>query len=431
MAFTSLVFYLFAVLVRPHEWGIIANEDSSIIRNSLVLCLLAFIFQKNKNLTAPQLPLMLALVLLIFISVATSGWVGGGIIQAEKFLRTAFIPFLMISSIVDSLKKQYIFFALIIFAAMLMVVNGIVQINNDLGIGLMGNRIYTNGSELRITYLGFLSDPNDLGMFLVMSLPLFFFFNEKIPAVLSPITWLSVPLLLYGMYLTNSRGTLLAGLSLLFFWFWRKYGTVKSIYASLPISPAILYIMSSFREIDVTEENAQGRLEAWYEGFQMFRESPIFGIGHEGFTDYYRLTAHNSFVLAFAELGIVGCLTWVGLLVVSIMILHAIAKQQYLPDQFSMNDRRCTLARDESRVANAMLYSFAAYMVSGFFLSRTYVPILYLFLGMCAATYGRVRKAFPEIEANHFFDIKRAIKYTFVITFSGIIGVNLLLKLFL
>ena len=56
----------------------------------------------------------------------------------------------------------------------------------------------------------------------------------------------------------------------------------------------------------------------------MFKSAPVFGIGFNGFTDQYEITAHNSFVLCLAELGILGSTLWMALLVTTTMGLNRI-----------------------------------------------------------------------------------------------------------
>ena len=58
------------------------------------------------------------------------------------------------------------------------------------------------------------------------------------------------------------------------------------------------------------DESNAGRLDAWSAGLGMFRQQPFFGVGYNMFTDHNEITAHNSFVLCFAELGLFGYFIW-------------------------------------------------------------------------------------------------------------------------
>jgi hypothetical protein len=100
------------------------------------------------------------------------------------------------------------------------------------------------------------------------------------------------------------------------------------------------------------------------------------------FTDDYPLTAHNSFVLAFAELGIVGYVFWVGLLYVSFKTFSIIQKHdpRLAPYAFGLQ---------------AGLVGFAA---AAFFLSRTYILLPYLLVALSAAMLGVARRTNPECD---------------------------------
>ena len=82
--------------------------------------------------------------------------------------------------------------------------------------------------------------------------------------------------------------------------------------------------------------------------------------------------------------------------------------------------------RAESLIAIALLYCLIAYMVSGFFLSRTYVPVLYLYLGMASACFGRVSRILPKNVP--IFDAQQVAKISVGVTVGGIFAVYLLIK---
>jgi O-antigen ligase len=117
------------------------------------------------------------------------------------------------------------------------------------------------------------------------------------------------------------------------------------------------------------------RLDFWSDGLGMFKSSPIWGIGFNGFIENSGVTAHNSFLLCAVELGLIGCFLWVGLLLVSLWQLHGVATSGVAGDP-----------DPELRSwANGVLFALVAFLIPGFFLSETYAPMLYLLLGMSAA----------------------------------------------
>jgi hypothetical protein len=74
----------------------------------------------------------------------------------------------------------------------------------------------------------------------------------------------------------------------------------------------------------ISAADGADRLEAWANGLEMFKSAPLFGIGFNAFTDLYEITAHNSFVLCLAELGLLGSTLWLALLVTTTTGLNRI-----------------------------------------------------------------------------------------------------------
>jgi O-antigen ligase len=107
----------------------------------------------------------------------------------------------------------------------------------------------------------------------------------------------------------------------------------------------------------------------------MLRRQPLFGVGYNSFTDHHDLTAHNSFVLCFAELGLIGYFTWLALIVTAFRDVNQVAA---LPGKG---------AEVVSRFYAAMLRSsLLGFLTCAFFLSRTYTPPLFLLLALCIVT---------------------------------------------
>ena len=70
---------------------------------------------------------------------------------------------------------------------------------------------------------------------------------------------------------------------------------------------------SRMANLDASESSAQGRVQSWAEGLQMFKSHPLFGVGFGRYTDFNRLVAHNSFVHTLGELGFLGAFAFVGM----------------------------------------------------------------------------------------------------------------------
>ncbi len=412
--------------MRPHEWGFVGLVETPLIRITLFICAVFFLVQRQKNLDLPQTRFMLLLTLAILLSLVFSGWLGSIVVYGQNFIQQSLAPFILLTTLLDNRKKLVVILVIILITSMIMVLNGYYQTVDPDGIGLIGNPAYRNQDFLRITYVGFFNDPNDLGMFLVMTIPIVFFLKAKTPRIFRLPFWGALLAILYGIYLTNSRGTLVAAICLCGYWFWTTYGTKKTIWASAIFLPVIVVVLSKFRTITTEEESAEGRLEAWYEGYQMLTSNPLFGVGYAQFLEYHFRTAHNSFVLAFSELGMFGLFAWCALLTSTMIILFRIAKKSYLPAGMSHDDPRYKEAHEESLLATMFIYIFIAYFGSAFFLSRTYVPFLYFMLGIATSSMARIRKVHPDM--RNLYDYRELLKFSGFVAVGGIAGIYVLLK---
>jgi O-antigen ligase len=134
------------------------------------------------------------------------------------------------------------------------------------------------------------------------------------------------------------------------------------------------------------ERSAEERIEAWQVGLQLLQWRPLSGAGFGNFTDHNPLTAHNSFVLGFSELGLIGYFFWIALLVLAYKGLSRPL------DALS----RLAPSSDEHRIATLMRASLVGFLACAWFLSRTYAPSLFFMLGLCVAGGWVARQAIPD-----------------------------------
>jgi O-antigen ligase len=244
----------------------------------------------------------------------------------------------------------------------------------------------TSGTSLwRVRGLGILNDPNDLGQAIVMCLPLLFA-GWRARRLLRNLLWVVAPgaLLVYTVYLTHSRGALVGVGVLLLYALRNRLGTVRAaLVAVLGLGVLLGSGLGGGREFSTQEESAGQRVEAWYEGLQMLRENPMFGIGYGRFTDFHNLTAHNSFVLCFAETGLLGLFAWVGLLVVAWRELGQVATLH-------------PVGSEARRRAEALRAALLGFLACAWFLSRTFQPLLYLLLALCFSTAWVLRRSLAD-----------------------------------
>jgi putative inorganic carbon (hco3(-)) transporter len=236
----------------------------------------------------------------------------------------------------------------------------------------------------RIRALGSMHDPNDLAMGMIVALGLI---GGAWRARLQPRNVLLVAAagaLIYGIYLTRSRGGAVALVVVL----WRiaasRFGRLPALALVVTLGAGVLVLDFGGRSLSTElDESASERLVAWTEGLEMLKAQPILGVGYGQFLDHHTLTAHNSLVLCFAETGLLGCFFWVSLLVVTLLELQRLKN---LAGDAPFDE----MARQWGEGLQLALIGFIA---AAFFLSRTFVPILYLLIGLAAALAAVARAA--------------------------------------
>lgn len=233
---------------------------------------------------------------------------------------------------------------------------------------------HTGQYFLRLRSLGFLNDPNDFAQTLVMVLPMLWWFY--VPGRRFRNFWVVVApgaLVAYSIYLTQSRGALLGLAALGLFVAQRMLGWLRTMLLATLVVIAVGVLSFGGREFSVREQSAAQRVEAWQEGITMLRSKPVLGVGYGRFTEHHYLTAHNSFVLCFAELGFVGYFAWMGLIVLAFKGL-------------SQAIRLAPQGSPERELAGVLSASLIAFLSCSWFLSRTYSPGLFVLLALCVAS---------------------------------------------
>ena len=406
--FFFLLLYIVVLYIRPQEY-VPVLMGTPLVPVSLLTATAFWLMAQAKNFEASQHRLMLCLLGAMFVSVLLTGWLTGAIDVVTEFIPTLLLFYVTATS-VDSLKRVRDLSIVLTAVSTVIAIHGSEQFASELGIGWTGAKMI----EERITYLGFLGDPNDLSMAFLMTLPLTLYVAKVSGSFLVRIAcYASAGTVLYAIYLCNSRGSMLGLLAMVVFYAIQRFGWVRSVIVGPALLiPLLLLAPSRVSEISADEDSAAGRIDAWYEGFEMFRSHPLFGVGKGLFTEHHPLTAHNSFVLAIAELGTVGYFFWLAILIVSAVMLARILRAPepeqrpapvVVPGTFGaaapappVNADMSMSWADLQLAARALAYSLIGSLVTAFFLSRSYVVFLFLLVAMIVAIYQMARARWPS-----------------------------------
>ena len=253
----------------------------------------------------------------------------------------------------------------------------------------------------RLRGQGFINDPNDFAQLVACVVPLVFIFWRSGKKLLNLIfVFLPVGVLLYGIYLTHSRGSLLALLAMTVVSLRRRIGTTPAVILACVIFAAAMSMnFTGGRQIS-TEAGAD-RTTLWSEGLTLLKTHPLFGVGSSNMSSYTDsgLTAHNSVVVCAAELGMFGLFFWSMFLYSSVKDALTIAAPERViqledsipepvlpgapfPHTVAVIDKA-----EINRIGRLLILSLTGFMVTGWFLSRALILTLFLLGGMVEVVY--------------------------------------------
>ena len=403
LAFFFLVLYTASVLIRPHEMFLVSIEWIT-IKLFAITAFIAVIFTQRPLKLYPQHWMLLSLVPLIILSGFLNGSGMYGVEEAQKLMISSIIPLFLFTACITSLKRQHWLMVVCIIAALCMIYNGHVQQVNYVGWALNTHALNAHNGDVRITYLGFFNDPNDIGMFLVMNIPFVFYFYNK-GNFSTKLLMLSILIAFgYGIYLTGSRGTLLGIGALLGVYYLVVNAGAKLLIALAALAPIAAVTLTSLqRNID---ESANQRLEAWYDGILMLVANPIFGVGKGQFIERHGRVAHNSYIQIAAELGVPGYSLWGGALIFTVLTGYLLIKANKQKD-IDKEDISIE-CQNELTMNKTLFFSMMGFMITAFFITRTYTLTLFIFAGMTLASHIRLVKIMPEFE--QYFNKELALR---------------------
>ena len=293
--------------------------------------------------------------------------------------------FLLLMSVVNTKKRLLLFLAAIVVFTLVINTLAVLQYHGKINIAaltvLMENDYDAATGELfqtpRMLATGIFNDPNDLSMIIVAGIVICAagFFSPQLGsarfALAAPIGFL-----LYALTLTQSRGGLLAFLAACGTVFYLRYGWKKTLLAAAATLPVLLVVGGRQADLGGAMSGGTGdtRTELWSESLQLFKQSPLFGIGYEGYSEIPMQVAHNSYVHTTTELGFFGGMFFLGVFAISAFTLWQLGKK-----------RKQIVDPTLRRLFPFVCALLVAYGVSMFSLSRCYVVPTYLVAGLVAS----------------------------------------------
>jgi hypothetical protein len=461
MGFVLSVFYFaVAYLATTTVFGVLATE----IRTEVILAVLVLLvslpaLMKSYLLKTPQSLALVGLAIAVLLSVLIGEhWPGGGVQAFLAFIPSAYAYYLVCLHFNSRMRLQ-ILILMLLFVCLFVIAHGAIDLAHigqsggisqsaELGSAEMAqwNMAHpyvlpmTNdkGEEFyRLKGMGEISDPNDFGQLIVCVIPLMFFFWRR-KKMFRNIVFVILPVcvLLYGLFLTHSRGGLLALMAVAVVAARRRIGTLPSLLLGGGLFFAAMALnFTGGREISV--ESGSGRTGLWGESLELLKTHPVFGVGFGNLPDYLGHTAHNSVAVCLAELGYFGFYFWCLFLFPTVRDLLEIASSEkvseaapILPEEglFPAATWKIeTIDKAEvNRLARLMILSLTGFLVAGWFLSRAFVMTFFLLGGMTEVVFEMALRrgmVAPRLA------LARVLPYAVVVMISAFLFIYLMLRI--
>jgi hypothetical protein len=326
-------------------------------------------------------------------SQAARGQIGLALDYAGEFGKTV-LYYLLLTAVVDTRERLRALLGWVVGMVGVLAGLGLLQYYQAIDIPAMRpleerKELDPETGELvtfnQLRSFGMFNDPNDMCLVLVAGVVAGGYRALSSRSWAGAIPWLvAVGGFVYAVALTKSRGGLLGLLAAATAYLVARYGWKRAVPLAVVVVPAAAVLFAG-RQTDFSGVGGSGtanqRVQFWSEGFQLLRggvagpQTMLTGLGTGEFAEHIRHVAHNSFVHAFVETGLIG-----GGLFVGAFALAALGAYR-APAGVPGRNHPEGLAFLRPFVF-AQVVGFSAGIFS---LSRCYVVPTYLILGLASA----------------------------------------------
>ncbi|HEX3967562.1 MAG TPA: O-antigen ligase family protein [Edaphobacter sp.] len=429
--------------------------DLAVYRVELILAVLLFVVSlpalaRSAVGKTPQSIAVIGLAVAAFMSfVVGQHWPGGGVTALLLFIPNVFAYFLICAHF-SSVTRVKLIVLTMLFVCLFVIGHGAAELYRGLPVGRAADDLNLNSSYFlgmsnnarqwfyRLKGHGQINDPNDFAQLIVCVLPLIFaFWRSKSFVRNFFVVLVPAGILIWGMYLTHSRGAILALLAIVIMAVRKKIGLIPGLLLAAVLFAAVSATNFSGGR-DISTSAGADRTALWGDGLELLKAHPIFGVGFGLMPDYVSQTAHNSIVVCAAELGLFGLFFWSMFLVPSVRDAFVIAspgEAKELPPWETEKGTPYSVATAKTngpdpaeikKLGQLLLLSFTGFLVSGYFLSRAYVMTLFLLGGMTEVVF---EMALKRGMISPRLPFGRLLRYSGVMTLSLVLFIYIMLRI--
>lgn len=398
--YIGMVVFSWLAYMRPQDltWGFAKFERWSFY--VAIIMFLGYLAQRRKTPLFVADPRTLVFFLLILL-------VGAGVLvyphsthpeyQFSRFVE--FVKIIGIALFTTGLVRNREQMRLLIWVIALSF--GFYGVKNGLwGIATGGQSAILRGPG------GLMLDNNDFSLALSMAIPMLWCIGtaEK-RIVLRRAFLVCVPLTMFTVLLTHSRGGLLSMCAAVGVLVWRSKHRGIAIALTLAALPFAVVLMPDemrerFASIADYEEDgsANARFRSWAAAIRMATDNPVLGVGMYNYRDRYLeyqpdptpsemagkdiFVAHNSYLQIWAETGTLALLLYLSLIVMSFITVWRVRAK-------ARKHFRASWIIDYATMFEA---SMAAFVVGSTFLNRAHFDLFYHWVALILI-FGRMAQA--------------------------------------
>ncbi len=456
----SILYFVTNYLTPAALFGPLAAYRVELILAALIVLASLHLLIRSFILKTPQSLALIGLAVGALLSVMIGQrWIGGGVAAFLAFIPSAFAYFLVCLHC-NAKWKIKVIVAMLMCVCLFVIAHG----SFDLLFGVQGSlpkptglsyaeEVQANdqwnlehpylyvmendtGERLyRLRGLGTINDPNDFGQLAVCVIPLMFIFWRS-----KKILWntlfviLPVCILLIGIFLTHSRGALIALMAIAIVAVRRRIGLVPALLLGGALFLGAMALNFTGGR-DVSASAGEDRTALWSEGLEVLKANPAFGVGYGNLSDYTdeHLTAHNSVIVCAAELGLFGFYFWCMFLFSTLNDSLAIASIEKVTEGEPIEIEEAPFPQpvkliesidkaEINRLGRLLVLSLTGFLAASMFLSRAFVPTLFLLGGMVEVVFEMARERKMIAPRLH---LER------VMLFAGVLTISLVLMMYI
>ena len=461
MGFALSILYFITYYLGPSTvFGSLAAYNVVLIIAALVILVSLPVLPRSFILKTPQSLALVGLTVAVFLSILATGWVGGAFTAFQLFIPNAFAYFLVCLHC-NTRKKLQILVLLLLSVSLFVIIEGNLELIHsaspqgletlpgDITATVTLNTPIWNAQHpyllaqqadsgkwiYRIRGMDQINDPNDFGQLLVCVIPLIFIFWRPKKLVRNTlVVLLPVCGLLYGTFLTHSRGALFSLLAMVIVAGRRRIGTIPA----LLLAGALFFVafangFTGGRDIS----SGSGRMVLWAMSIGLLKSHPLFGVGFGQLAEYIEHTAHNSIMVCAAETGLFGLFFWSMFLFSTLRDILTLASPEKVSEgepNESANELPAYATRPRDliekpeiiRLGRLLILSFTGFMTAGFFLSRAFVLTFFLLGGIAETIY---QMALQRGMVSPRLKLGRVMLYSAPLSIALVVGVYIFIRI--